>query len=315
MPNSITIVANAESGSASETDRGTLLRESLGRAGVAADVRLAGGGEEITTLVREAIERGSTMVVAAGGDGTVNAVASGLMDTGVMLGVLPLGTLNHFAKDLGIPLELDQAVEVLASGQPRLVDVGEVNGRIFLNNSSLGLYPHMVGHRRRQQRLGRNKWVALVWSALTMLGRYPSLRVSVTADGAEKVITTPLVFIGNNEYEIHGLEIGTRRRLNGGELSLYLPHHVGRAGLLMLAARALVGLLRDAAGFDATCAESILIETGTDRVRVALDGEIVTMETPLHYRIRPEALGVMAPIPEASEEKESEAEAAAMVPA
>ena len=121
------------------------------------------------------------VIVAGGGDGTINQVASRLLDSEVSLGVLPMGTLNHFAKDMGIPLELDQAIAVIATSRARLIDVGEVNGRLFLNNSSIGLYPDVVHEREhQQQRLGRGKWLAFGSACVSALRRFPFLRVRLT---------------------------------------------------------------------------------------------------------------------------------------
>src|SRR5205085_4914339 len=114
---------------------------------------------DIRAITRRAIADGVETIVAAGGDGTINAVAAEVADSGRTLGVLPLGTLNHFAKDLGIPLDLERAVQVITRGRVAPVDVAEVNGRVFVNNSSLGIYPHIVSMRRHQQeRLARGKW-------------------------------------------------------------------------------------------------------------------------------------------------------------
>ena len=100
---------------------------------------------------REAVESGAMRVLVAGGDGTANAVAGALVGSAVTLGILPLGTLNHLAKDLGIPLTLEEAIDTAVHGEELLIDVGMVNGRAFLNNSSLGIYPHLVRHRDRQR--------------------------------------------------------------------------------------------------------------------------------------------------------------------
>lgn len=238
----------------------------------------------------------STIVVAGGGDGTVNAVASVLVDSGKPFGVLPLGTLNHFAKDLGIPLVLDDAIRNIAQGKARRVDVGEVNERIFLNNSSLGLYPDIVRDRERQQRrLGRGKWPAACWATLAAVRRYPFLHVRLKLEQAEHARLTPFVFIGNNEYTMQGFCIGERARLDRGTLSLYVAQRPGRLGLVRLAWRALLGKLAQERDFDVVLAASMEIETHHKRLRVATDGEVTVMLTPLRYRIRPGALTVIAP--------------------
>lgn len=299
MSTSTTIIVNASSGGNKDAGLLATLEEAIRHHRLDASIERAGSGREITALARKALDRGCGTIVAGGGDGTVNAIASLVAGTGVTLGVLPLGTLNHFAKDLGIPLDPAGSVEVLSGGYTRLVDLGEVNGTIFVNNSSLGLYPHIVRSReRQQQRLGRSKWVALAWATLSMLGRYPILDVHVEADGREIVTRTPLIFIGNNEYSIEGLTIGTRERLADGRICLYLPREVGKATLFWFALRALLGRLREADRFDATCVRELTIETSRRSIHVAIDGEVVTMTPPLVYRSLPGALRVLAPAPE-----------------
>jgi len=237
--------------------------------------------------------------VAGGGDGTINAVASKMVDSGVPFGVLPMGTLNHFAKDLGIPLELESAVRNLAEGRPRAVDVGEVNDRIFLNNSGLGLYPDMVHDREKQQRrLGRGKWLAALWAGVAALRRFPFLSMRLIVDGQRLARRTPFVFIGNNVYTMEGLSIGERERLDGGVLSLHVAQHPTRLGLLRFAIGALLGRLGDERDFDIVQAAEMEIETRRRQLRVATDGEVTTMDAPLRYRIRPGALQVLVPAAE-----------------
>jgi diacylglycerol kinase family enzyme len=216
--------------------------------------------------------------------------------SGVPFGVLPLGTLNHFAKDLGIPLDLDDAVRNLAEGVPRQIDVGEVNGRIFLNNSSLGLYPDIVRDREQQQRrLGRGKWPAAMWATLAALRRYPFLSLRLTVKGETLARRSPFVFIGNNRYTMQGLSIGERDCLDDGLLSLYVAQKPTRLGLLRFAIDALRGKLGSERDFDVLEAEGFEIDTRHHRVRVATDGEVTVMNPPLRYRVRPGALTVLVP--------------------
>ena len=248
------------------------------------------------STARAAVARRVGLVVAGGGDGTINAVASVVVDSGVPFGVLPLGTLNHFAKDLNIPLTLELAIANLASGVRTQVDVGEVNGTIFLNNSSLGLYPDIVRDREKQQRrLGRGKWLAFCWATMAALRRYPFLNVQLTVNGQRHARRTPFVFIGNNEYRMQGLNIGERERLDRGQLSLYVAQRPGRLGLVRLALHALLGRLAQQKDFDILLAPTLTIETHHKRLRVATDGEVTVMATPLRYRLRPGALTVVVP--------------------
>lgn len=274
---------------------GRRLKEVFALSGVEADVSIAQDGAAVAELARQAARDDSRIIVAGGGDGTVNAVASSVIGTEKELGVLPLGTLNHFARDLGIPLDFEDAAKNLISGRPVKIDVGEVNGRIFLNNSSLGLYPTIVREREKQQRLGSGKWPAFIWAAVSAFRRYPFLDVRLDAGGQQLARRTPFVFIGNNEYTMERLDIGMRECLDQGQLSLYMTNRTGRWGLVRLALRALLGHLREDKDFLALCTKEIRITTRHARVRVALDGEVDILETPLHYRVRPGALRVIAP--------------------
>jgi len=296
MRRSAVVILNAASGPGSNdatlADRIATLFEA---AGADASVVLAHGGAELSTRIDEAIARRPDVIVAGGGDGTVSSVAAALADGTIALGVLPLGTLNHFAKDLRLPLELEAAVERVARGAIERVDIGEVNGRVFINNSSLGLYPAIVRDRELQRkRLGRGKWPALAWASLSALRRFPFLSARLSVDGVERRLRTPFVFIGNNEYLMEGFAIGERDRLDDGRLSVYVVQRASRASLLLLALRALVGRLKQARDFEAMLAGEIVVESRHRRLRVATDGEITLMAPPLRYRIRPKALLVVA---------------------
>jgi YegS/Rv2252/BmrU family lipid kinase len=291
------VIINASSGTDDKKETRERLSEVFASSGVEARISLAKSGDEILDLARRAVEDKCQPIIAGGGDGTINAVASIVLDTDRTLGVLPLGTLNHFAKDLNIPLDVESALRVCLEGREAKVDVGEVNGQVFLNNSSLGLYPSIVRHReKQQQRLGRGKWPAFIWATLTMLKRYPFLSVRLSTDDQRLIRHTPFVFVGNNEYEMESFNVGARSCIDAGQLSLYVAHRTGRLGLLRLAWHALFGGLRDEQDFDAMCTKEIFIETRRPkRLRVATDGEVTIMTTPLHYRVRPGALSVLVP--------------------
>ena len=291
----VKVIINAQSGFDEKEPVRRRLAEIFHQSQIACDISLARNGLEISNLAQEAAGANWQIVVAGGGDGTVNAVASAVAGSDKTLGVLPLGTLNHFARDLKIPNDLERAARTIVSGHTVRVDVGEVNGRIFLNNSSLGLYPTIVREREKNKKLGSGKWPAFVWAAVTALRRYPFLDVRLSADGKEFRRRTPFVFVGNNEYAMERLNIGVRDCLDKGQLSLYIAHRTGRWGLVRLALRALLGRLREEKDFLALCTKEIRIQTRHKRLRVAFDGEVDVMETPLHYRVRPGALRVIVP--------------------
>ena len=234
------------------------------------------------------------IVVAGGGDGTITTVASELLNTNIPLGILPLGTLNHFAKDLRIPLDLEAAARSIATGRVSRIDVGEVNGRIFLNNSALGVHAALLSERQHRGRRHWGKLLASAEAAVSVLRRDPFLTVRMRADGEELTRTTPLVLISNNRYSMQGFRLGTRAALTRGELCLYVARRANRADLLGLGMRTLLGM-NTPDELDLLPAREIDIETRRKRVRVALDGEVMWIESPLHYRSRPGALRVIVP--------------------
>ena len=137
----IEVIVNSGSGPGHEDGIQQVLTEAFKAAGVDAKINLARTGSEVTTLAQQAAKGDADTVVAGGGDGTISSVAAALIGKDKRLGILPFGTMNHFAKDLFIPLELEGAIGTIVAGHETKVDVGEVNGEIFINNSSLGLYP------------------------------------------------------------------------------------------------------------------------------------------------------------------------------
>lgn len=295
MPQPIDVIINARSGASDQEAARRLLADVFAANGVEARISLAKSGEEVVKLARRAVSGDAQAVVVGGGDGTINAVASLLVGTTKALGVLPLGTLNHFAKDLRIPLDLEEAARTIIAGRTMRIDVGEVNDRIFLNNSSLGLYPSLVRQREMKQWLGYGKWPAFLWAALAVLRRYPFLAVRLIVDGKGFATRTPFVFIGNNVYEMEGLSIGCRARMDAGVLSLYVTKRTGRWGLVRLGLRALFRRLRNAQDFVALTTTELRVETRRRHVRVSTDGEVAVMQMPLDYRVRPGALCVFVP--------------------
>jgi diacylglycerol kinase family enzyme len=263
--------------------------------GVESQVVVTKHGDDVSSLAAHALSERRQPIAAGGGDGTVNAVAGKLAGTDTALGVLPMGTLNHFAKDAGIPLNLEAAVRNLFTGQAIKVDVGEVNGRVFVNNSGVGFYPHFVRQREEQERHGHVKRVAFMLALRALVRRYFRLRMKVQMERAEALEhLTPFLFVGNNRYQTSGLEIGTRPRLDSGRLWVCTAPSHSRPSIVGVALRTLVGRETDQE-LNAFETEELWVESGTVRVNVSTDGEVSIMDAPLHYRIRPHALDVIVP--------------------
>ncbi len=197
----------------SEIDR--KVAAALESAGVAAEVELI-DGREYEERCRALVERGDPLLIVGGGDGTISAAASALVGSNTALGILPLGTLNHFARDLGVPADLEDAAKLIATGTQRQVDVAEMNGQVFINNSAIGLYPLMVIDRDLQRRrLGRSKKLAMLVASVRTLARFNHQRLTLTVNDEKERVDTPLLFVGNNEYRTDIGSPGTARKPGG----------------------------------------------------------------------------------------------------
>jgi len=294
MRSRVEVILNTSAGGSID-DTLSAIEQALKENSLDANVRVVSNGEELLAAAKNSAHESATVVVAAGGDGTVSAVASKLVGTQKILAVLPLGTLNNFSKDLQIPQDIKEAVRVIASGNCREIDAGEVNGRYFINNSSIGLYPRIVREREHQQRLGRGKWWAAAWAAWRFLWFSPFLKVRLKLNERDLFRKTPFVFVGNNEYEMDFYNIGRRLNLDRGDLSIYLLHRSGRVGLFLLIIRTLLGRLRQANDFEELHSDELIVRTRRKNILVAFDGEVAVMESPLRYSIHPKALRVMVP--------------------
>jgi diacylglycerol kinase family enzyme len=272
-----------------------LIEQALAAAGLDCDIQwLEGSG--LPKAAKAAASAGAELVVAGGGDGTISCVAGALAGTKTKLGVLPLGTLNHFARDLGIPAKLEDAAKLLATGKARAVDVADVNGRVFVNNSAIGLYPLMVLDREAQQaHLGRSKRWAMAIAAARTLFRFSHRRLTLTVNDRTAVVDTPLLFVGNNAYKMDLPGAGTREALDRGELFVVVLRRKSRLGFCLASVRALFGRSRpdDVVRIDGV--ETLKVGSSRHHLAVSLDGESVHLKPPLVYRIRPKALNVIAP--------------------
>ena len=290
------IVLNPASGVARRPRLREEVEELFRDAGIDARIHELADPRELSVAAREALDAHPEAVVAGGGDGTVSAVAAALAGTPTPLGVLPLGTLNHFAKDAGIPLDLQKAVQTVAARHTKRVDVARVNNRIFINNSSIGVYPSFVASRERLRKQGHSKWTALALATAEVLRREDEVAIRLQADRARIGARTPFVFVGNNEYLVEGIKLGSRTRLDAGRLYAYFAPPVRTRHLPRLFAHALFGLARREHALESIAGTELWIDTPLHAtIKVACDGELLTLATPLHYRSWPGALTVLAP--------------------
>ncbi|MEO8809488.1 MAG: diacylglycerol kinase family protein [Rhodanobacter sp.] len=291
----VAVLINGSAGGGHDDNGLAEIDAQLRAAGCTAEAVLV-SAQEITSAVEKAVHEGVGTLVVGGGDGTLGLVASILAGTDIILGILPMGSLNHFAKDLGIPPDLPGAVRTALQGCVAHVDIGEVNGRVFINNSSIGIYPDIVRLRERQrQRFGTGKWLAFAAATWAVLRRGARLKLRIAGADRELTRRTPFVFVGNNEYRHAGFDFGSRSSLQGGVLGVYTTRKQGLLGILRITLKGITGRLDQGADYDALSATEVVIETHRHRVRVANDGEVEWMTSPLRYRSRVAALQVMVP--------------------
>ncbi|MBA3949585.1 MAG: NAD(+)/NADH kinase [Acidobacteria bacterium] len=283
------IVLNSRSGTALEREK---LDEALARTGCEAEVIEA--GEDIAATARRAAA-GCDVLIASGGDGTVSTVAAAAVAADRVFGVIPSGTLNHFARDARIPADLDEALALIQAGHTRLFDVGELNGHLFINNASIGAYPRLVWERNRARSFGLPRPLAMGFAVARTWAGLRSMAVRVSVDSTVLVRRTPFIFVGNSEYEIEGTSLGTRPTMTNGRLSLYMAPRFGRVDALLLPLRVLRSTLASHETFEAMTASSISVETARRRVSAALDGEVRIFTPPLRFIVRRHALKVLAP--------------------
>ncbi|MBI5095251.1 MAG: diacylglycerol kinase family lipid kinase [Candidatus Hydrogenedentes bacterium] len=295
----VAVILNAAAGS-SQPEKGANAPDRVRELFAALDceaVIYVADGETIVSTVRRALDSGVDAVVAGGGDGTISSVVRGLIGRETPLGVLPLGTLNHFAKDAGIPFALEDAVRTVVMGVATPIDLAEVNGVPFINNSSVGAYTALVQARDAlQKQTGQGKWSAMLRAGLRVFRRFRVLHVRLEVDGAPIRRRTPIVFVGNNEYQMELFKQGSRAKLDSGHLSLYIANSDSRWRMIRLFCRFVVGRLEQTRDFESRVATEVWIEHRRRSLHVSVDGEVFRLVPPLHYRIRPLALKVILPL-------------------
>lgn len=299
------IVINAGSGEHDAQETQQVLAEVFQGAGHQTEfVRLADPaslGEACERAAAQAKARDGILVVA-GGDGSINTAAAAAMRHGCALGVIPQGTFNYLARDHGIPLDAQAAALALVRARPQPVQVGLVNDHVFLVNASLGLYPRVLQDREAfKSRLGRHRWVALLSGVATVLRWHRRLRLDVELDGVRTLLTTTTLFVGNNRLQVEqvGLEEAVAQRTGRGQLAGIVTRPVGAWTMLWLALRGALGRLGDADQVLTFSFHELEVRVlGARRVKVATDGEVQVMATPLRFAAAAQRLLLMVPAPE-----------------
>ncbi len=279
---------NPHSGTAPET---ATLKAALDGAGISAeilDIPDSGFDQWIDRVADQ-----HDVIGAAGGDGTVSSVAAAVVRANKTLAVLPTGTLNHFARDAGIPTELEPAITLLRDGVARAVDVGFVNDHFFLNNVSIGSYPLMVEARTRFEDRGYSRRLAGIVATATTWWNLRSVTASIAIGGRELIRRSPFIVIGNGSYVLSGFALGKRENLSEHQLSLYVAPRAGRMGAMSIPFRALLGRLERYEQFETLAAREITIALRHRRVPAGIDGEVRNLESPLRFVMKPGALQVL----------------------
>ena len=291
------ILINQGGGTAkSDLEIGAKVEAAMRAVGIQGEVELLDGAG-VVRRAKEAVAAKAPLIIVDGGDGSISAAVGAIAGSVTVLGVLPLGTLNHLARDLGVPFNIEKAAAIIGGGYERRIDVAELNGRIFVNNSALGLYPLMVVDRDAQEkRLGRSKKLAMAVAAARTIVRFRHSRMMVCAGGDREQIDTPLLFVGNNDYDVALPEAGRRETLDSGKLCVLALRLKERWGLLGIALCALLGFTRGDDMIRLDAVDELRIESRRSHLTASIDGETEQLLSPLTYRIRPGALRVMAPV-------------------
>ena len=297
------IVLNAGSGSADAAQIRRIVEEGCAAAGRRHRIFVVGERATVQALAREAVERARAVggvVVAAGGDGTVNAVAQATLGSGLAFGVLPQGTFNYFSRTHGIPRDTAEALQVLLTGQPRPAQVGLVNDRVFLVNASMGLYAELLEDRESYKaRYGRSRWIAFFAGLLTVMRGHRHWNLRMAWRGQERDLRTPTLFVGNNPLQLLQVGIEHADAPENGQLAAVALKPVGVLAMPGLLVRGALGRLGGADEVLSFPFESMTVKAGRShgarRVKVATDGEVAWAEMPLLFRVSPEPLWLLRP--------------------
>lgn len=256
--------------------------------------------------VRERVRRGTRLFIAAGGDGTVHHVLQAVVHSEAALAVLPLGTYNHFARDLGVPLDWREALEVALAGDTRQIDAGRINERFFINNVSIGLYPELVTRREEH---GRDypRWKARLFAFYATLRKYPHVTLAVETEHRQEVIRTHVFMISNNQYDLERVGIeAPRETLTEGRLAVYWLPHTSRWRLTRYMARYLAGRVRTIPGFRSFRTLGMRVQVSRPQLKVGIDGEVFALETPFVITAVPQSVIVRVPSPHPGGESQGE---------
>lgn len=296
-PATICVLANPKSGRNSRDAQA--IDRAMAVFGPQATLRHWDRNEKLDDVVARAVADGFTTIVAAGGDGTVNGVAHGLLGRTANFAVLPLGTFNFFARGLGLPQEPEAAARAILKGTPHRISVGTVNGQLFLNNASIGIYPRILQLREDvYARWGRSRLLAY-WTVLATLIRFQApRRIVLETDDGRIDLRTPLVFVARSAYQLRRFGLSGTQAISDDAFAVFVALGGSRWHLLKLAAHLALGRVQEGVDVQVIRTHALTVYTHRRRPRVAYDGEKAHMRSPLNFSIRPDALSIILPDPE-----------------
>ncbi len=291
--NKLAVICNNHSGQHSVEE--TLKEWAKGNDGI---VMFALNEAETTEgLIRKISDNGFQKIVACGGDGTISSIVDQVLKINpeIKIGILPAGTFNHFAKDLKIPLNLAEAWQIILDGHTTHIDVARVNDTYFINNSSIGFYPMFVKERGKWMRRGWRKPLAALFSAATHFRKFSLINIEFKGEDKKIIKKSAFVFMGNNQYEISGLNLGKRERIDQGILFIALAHQAGRGQIVKYIFKAIFNLGKDESFEKIGLSECIIHQEPHKSLLVSYDGETKRIIGDIHYKIYPKALNVIVP--------------------
>ena len=290
------VIGNRGSGRKDARKQTEAIRDALEGKVAEFAVRETDQGDQLTSLARRAVDDGFDIVVALGGDGTQAAVAGALAGTDTLMGVLPGGTFNYFARDLGVGETVEDALATLLDASVQSVDVGQIENLIFLNNVSLGAYPHILKTREGiYKRWGRSR-LAAYWSVLVAMRRlrHP-MHLTAMVDGQSRDFTTALVFVARSALQLDAFGLDGADAIRAGQFAVLIAKARRPLPLLRSAFRLALGFSAKDSDFDLIITDKLTIDTGRRQQLIAHDGEKTRMVSPFHLRVRHGALRVLVP--------------------
>ena len=295
------VILNRGSGRQNGDQAETTIRNAFARHGITAEFIHIDKRNDPKSAAHQALSRGDGIIAVAGGDVTISGVTSAMVDQDRPLGIIPQGTFNYFARSMGIPEDLDRAVDLIASGESRPVHVATINGETFLNNASIGAYPAILKTREGiYRRWGRSR-IAAYWSVIKALIDFrTTLKLTIVVDGEENTLRTPLVFAVNNAFQLDQMGLDGKDCIARGDMVLLVAPDTYRFGLLRHAIALATGLAKPHTDYEMLCGSEIDIRMKQRKRYVARDGEVSIIKGP--YRLTRAASPIHIYVPIAAKE-------------